>query len=67
MYSCGGKAKFSAAITQVFRVTCSFRNLSNLLIFPPSWLNKYILFEQKSSYKNLTDLKLLNGSIHEGE
>ncbi len=32
MYSCDGKAEFSAAITPVFSVTWSFRNHSNIPI-----------------------------------
>ncbi len=33
MYSCDGKAEFSAAITPVFSGTWSFRNIYNMLIF----------------------------------
>ncbi len=33
IYSCDGKAEFSAAISPVFSVTLSFRNHSNMLIF----------------------------------
>ncbi len=33
MYSCDGKAEYSAVITSVFSATWSFKNHSNMLIF----------------------------------
>jgi hypothetical protein len=42
MYSCDGKVKFSATISQVFSVTWSFRNHSNMMI----WCSRRISYYQ---------------------
>ncbi len=48
MYSCDGKALFSAAISPVFSVTWSFWNHSNMLI----WLGAQEIFIIISNIKN---------------
>ncbi len=75
IYSCDGKAEFSAAITPVISVTWSFRNHSNMLICHSRNISHYyqcwkklccLIFLWKQLYilfYYLSDPKPSNGSI----